>query len=321
MDSILAATGGKSKAAAPVKKSPASKPKPSPKETGPTKPKSSSKPKSPPRPTSPKKASGQVTSQAIGICAEEIGVPSSELMDEKSFAEMGVDSLLSLTVSGKFREVLDIEVPSTLFVDYPTVKDLKQYLAQFDPEETGQDNSVEAESSVSTEDVSSVTTPVLETDSQSSITSDEEPLDPKTGNGQVATIIRSTVAEELGIAAEEITASTDLAALGMDSLMSLTVLGKLRESTGEDLPSDFFTEHATFGDIEKSFEIAPEPSAAPKPEKEQTNASPVKPELGSGSESKHTNKSPPATSVLMQGNPKTASRILFLFPDGSGSAT
>jgi naphtho-gamma-pyrone polyketide synthase len=30
---------------------------------------------------------------------------------------------------------------------------------------------------------------------------------------------------------------------------------------------------------------------------------------------------PPATSVLLQGNPRTATRKLFLFPDGSGSAT
>lgn len=287
--------------------------------SGTAKPTSSSKPKSPPKLTSPKKASGTVTAQAIGICAEEIGVAPSELLEEKSFAEMGVDSLLSLTVSGKFREVLDIEVPSTLFVDYPTVKDLKQYLAQFDSDETGQDNSVEAESLVSTEDASGSTTPVLETDSQSSVTSDEEIVDPKTSDGQMATMIRSTVAEELGVGVGEITASTDLGGLGMDSLMSLTVLGKLRESTGEDLPSDFFTEHATFGDIEKSFSVAPEPSATPKP---QTNESSVKPEHESGSESKHANKSsPPATSVLMQGNPKTASRTLFLFPDGSGSAT
>lgn len=314
MDSILAATGGKSKVAAPPKA------KPSPKVNGTTKPKSSSKPKSLPKPTSPKKASGQVTNQAIGICAEEIGVPSSELSEEKSFAEMGVDSLLSLTVSGKFREVLDIEVPSTLFVDYPTVKDLKQYLAQFDSEETGQDNSVEAESSA--EDTSSATTPLLESDSQSSIISNEEIVDHKTDDGQLATMIRSTVAEELGVTAGEITASTDLAELGMDSLMSLTVLGKLRESTGEDLPSDFFAEHATFGDIEKSFNISPEPSAPPKPQEKRMNESPVKPGLESGSESKHANKpSPPATSVLMQGNPKTASRTLFLFPDGSGSAT
>ncbi|KAI4246250.1 MAG: hypothetical protein L6R42_009959, partial [Xanthoria sp. 1 TBL-2021] len=31
--------------------------------------------------------------------------------------------------------------------------------------------------------------------------------------------------------------------------------------------------------------------------------------------------SPPATSLLLQGNPKTATKTLFLFPDGSGSAT
>lgn len=319
MDSILAATGGTSKAVAPPKPSPTSKAKPSPKLNGATKPKSSSKPKSLPK-LSSKDGSGQVTSQAIRICAEEIGVSTSELSEEKSFAEMGVDSLLSLTVSGKFREVLDIEVPSTLFVDYPTVKDLKQYLAQFDSEETGRDISVEAESSISPDDPSGTTTPVLEIDSQSSVSSDEETLDPKTSDGQMVTMIRCTVAEELGVPAGEVTASTDLADLGMDSLMSLTVLGRLRETTGEDLPSDFFTNHATFGDIEKSFEVAPEPDTSPKPQKQLKIESAIKPELD-GSKSKHANKSPPATSILMQGNPKTASRTLFLFPDGSGSAT
>lgn len=232
---------------------------------------------------------------------------------------MGVDSLLSLTVSGKFREVLDIEVPSTLFVDYPTVKDLKQYLAQFDSEETGQDDSVEPESSTSPEDTSGTTTPVLENDSQSSAFSDEETHDPKVSDGKMASMIRCTVAEELGVPVGEITASTDLADLGMDSLMSLTVLGRLRESTGEDLPSDFFTDHATFGDIEKSFEVAPEPAASPKPPKQPKMENAVERERES--ESKHAKKSAPATSVLMQGNPKTASKTLFLFPDGSGSAT
>nr|ADN06229.1 thioesterase-like protein [Passalora arachidicola] len=33
-----------------------------------------------------------------------------------------------------------------------------------------------------------------------------------------------------------------------------------------------------------------------------------------------TSSHPPATSVLLQGNPRTAARNLFLFPDGSGSA-
>ena len=320
MDSILSSTAGKSKSSSPPKPSPISKAKPSLKNNSPTKPKSTPK-ASVPKPASATKSPNNLTAQALGICAEEIGILTSDLSDASSFAAMGVDSLLSLTVSGKFRENLDIEVPSTLFVDYPTVKDLKQFLAQFSSEEIDQGSSPDPEGSSSTEVASGITTPTLETDSQSSVVSDEETSDPKTSDEQMATMVRSTVAEELGVPVNEIGASTDLVELGMDSLMSLTVLGKLRETTGTDLPSDFFTEHTTFGDIEKSFNISQDPSPTPKPRERELNEPSTRPKVESKSESKHDKKSPPATSVLMQGDPKTASRKLFLFPDGSGSAT
>lgn len=320
MDSILSSTGGKSKSASPLEPSPISKAKPNIKNNSPAKPKSTPK-ASVPRPASAATSSSSLTDQALKICAEEIGIPASELSDTSSFAEMGVDSLLSLTVSGKFRENLDIEVPSSLFVDFPTVKDLKQFLTQFSSEEIDQEISPDAEGSSFTEVASGTTTPTLETDSHSSVVSEEETLDPKTSDGKMATMIRSTVAEELGVPITEIDASTDLVQLGVDSLMSLTVLGKLRETTGTDLPSDFFTEHTTFGDIEKSFNVTPDPSPTPKPRERDSNKSSTRPTVESKGESKHDKKSPPATSILMQGDPKTTSRKLFLFPDGSGSAT
>lgn len=318
MDSILSAAGGKTKAGVSYKPSPATKSSPASQAKTGSKATSAAKVTPLPKVKSSKAAplfkfSSGVTTKALGICAEEIGISVSDLSDQSSFAELGVDSLLSLTVSGKFRELLDVEIPSSLFVDYPTVKDLKQYLTQFDPEDSSQERPLDASrassAELSTELTSGATTPALETGSQSSISSDEDSVGPKSNGGQLATTIKSTVADELGVPAGEIGAATDLAELGMDSLMSLSVLGKLREETGEDLPSDFFTEHTTLGDIEKSFQSDSQPQ------------SPTRQEDESNRESKPANKSPPASSILMQGNPKTASRNLFLFPDGSGSAT
>lgn len=268
--------------------------------------------------TSPK-VSANVSNRAIDICAEEIGVSAAELFDESSFAELGMDSLLSLTVSGKFREAFDIDCPSSLFVDYPTVKDLKGYLSQYDSGNDNSDAAPEPEASSSTESASGTTTPIPETESQTSVEDGEEIAIPKSDNAEKSILIRSTIAGEMGVPVEEIDESTDLAELGMDSLMSLQVLGKLRENMGEDLPSDFFTEHTTFGEIEQSLNPAREPS--PSPKQQAAKNRPVESQNGNN-QSKPDNKPlPSATSILIQGNPKSASKTLFLFPDGSGSAT
>ena len=52
----------------------------------------------------------------------------SELNNDIQWADMGVDSLMSLTISGKFREDLDLEVESTLFTDYSSVGALRKHL-------------------------------------------------------------------------------------------------------------------------------------------------------------------------------------------------
>lgn len=269
--------------------------------------------------STPPKLPGNVTTRAINICAEEIGVTVTELLDESSFADMGMDSLLSLTVSGKFREAFNIDVPSSLFLDYPTVKDLKGYLAQYDSGSDKSNVAPEAEISSSTESASGTTTPIPETESQTSIEDGEEAAKPESDSGERSALIRSTIAGEMGVAVEEIDGSTDLAGLGMDSLMSLQVLGKLRENLGEDLPSDFLTEHTTFGEIERS--LNPKPKPSPSPKKQAAKKRPVGSENGNN-QSKPDNKPlPSATSILIQGNPKSTSKTLFLFPDGSGSAT
>lgn len=138
-------------------------------------------------------------------------------------------------------------------------------------------------------------------------------------DGDLIATIRSTIAEEMDIDSEEITDATDLSTLGMDSLMSLQVLGSLREKLGVELESTTLADNPSLGHLRKALGLekpAPAPPMALKSEVQQSV-----PVQKDGSEVTVVEKMPPATSILLQGNVKTASRKLFLFPDGSGSAT
>ena len=66
--------------------------------------------------------------RVLSVLADEIGCDVSELTDTTLFSDLGVDSLLSLAILGKLRELLDLDVGSTLFIDHPSVKSLRRYL-------------------------------------------------------------------------------------------------------------------------------------------------------------------------------------------------
>jgi len=70
------------------------------------------------------------------VISEESGISVAELTHDCVFAEIGVDSLLSMVIAGRFREEISIDLDTdfSLFVDLPTVKDLKDFLSADEPE-------------------------------------------------------------------------------------------------------------------------------------------------------------------------------------------
>lgn len=201
--------------------------------------------------------SGTVVATVMSIIAKETDVDMAELVDDAAFENLGVDSLLSLTISAKFREDLEIEIPSDLFTNHTTVGALKKYFAVFDSGAPPSDpDSSEEESSFEEDDA----TPVTRSSQPSppstlSETSEQEekppmPIDtpigsvPALADGQ-SSVPRLIFAEEMGVPAGEINDKADLSEMGMDSLMSLTVLSRLREDLGQDLPSTFLITNPT----------------------------------------------------------------------------
>lgn len=248
-----------------------------------------------------------ITSRAFAIIATEIGIEVNELTDNTEFAGMGVDSLLSLAITGRFREELEIEVQSSLFTDYPTVSVMKQFLSRFNTAEIGD---ILDGSSAGT------TTPSLDSyanstpgDSSSVPTSPSSHGEPDS----LSNLIRETISYEMGVDVAEILAAADLTSLGMDSLMSLSILGSLREKTGMSLPPNLLLDNPNIAAIEKSLQIPPV-ELAPK-----SDASALL--EGVRNSPKICTPERAATSVLLQGNPRISTKTFWLVPDGSGSAT
>lgn len=276
--------------------------------------------------------SPKVATTALKIIASEADIDLSELLDECSFANLGIDSLLSLQIAGKFREDFDIDVPSSVFVDHPTIGELRNFLSKFDLDSPSSAPSSPSDSSASSSsledqddsdcsDSSLLTTP---SESNVSVVSDKVTSKKIISNGATPSmvisdnssattmLIRTTIAEQMGIALEEVSGSNDLLSLGMDSLMSICILGSLREQTNLTLPGSLFQDHPSIDAIEEFLGLK----------------SKTAPRARARAGTKHTSNKkansrllPSAVSILMQGNPRTATKTLFLFPDGSGSAT
>jgi iterative type I PKS product template protein len=290
--------------------------------------------------TSPKKPAGGLVDKVMKILAKETEVDVAELVDEAHFENLGVDSLLSLTISAVFREDLDLEISSSLFTDYPTVGDMKKYFAQMTGSTTSSSVSfeVDEDSDDDSNPATDVPTPLAEISTPASSAppsmapsdAGKPELDSPTRDiladiGHVS-LARHIVAQEMGIDISEITDDAELDGLGMDSLMSLTILGELREKTGVDLPSTFLTTNNTMKDIEDALGMRPKPKAAvPRPNTSsktttKTDMNEVSARLAALNKT-DISQFPPATSVLLQGNAKLATKKIFFLPDGSGSAT
>jgi iterative type I PKS product template protein len=284
----------------------------------------------------PKAASSGTTTSALEIMAEEIGVAVVKLTDTSELTPLGVDSLMSLSISGNFREKLELEVPSTLFVDCQTIKEVKGFLAQHESADSQPPLEIDP-SSAESSDVSGFSTPcATDVDSMSSISSIDETESTKDADN--VSIIRAAISEETGVPVSEVTSATELATMGIDSLMSLQILGILREESGLNLPATFFTDHQTFGDIARALvgnkkqdlpvhsedlstdQVVTKLTKQTTPPAKTRSPSPVAPPQIKSAGNVGA-KLPRATSVLLQGSMKTSSQTLFLFPDGSGSAT
>ncbi len=255
----------------------------------------------------------------MSIIADELGMETSELLDDSEFTDIGVDSLMSLSVTGRIREELDMDVPTSLFTDHPTIGEAKAALLALRGDEAAGDDAFGEASSDDDSDNNVYDKNVI-----------GEPNDSRNlHGGTIATgaaihKILKIISDELGTEPSELDDVAEFGDMGVDSLMSLSITGRIREELDMDIPSSFFTDYPTVSDAKAAISALSGESVPGTATPNSSGDSPLGDSMATSinSEDDESEKTKPAaTSILLRGNPKIASRALFLFPDGSGSAT
>ncbi|KAF7597159.1 hypothetical protein BBP40_009498 [Aspergillus hancockii] len=72
-----------------------------------------------------------VVGQCLRVIASETGLELEALAPDASFVQLGVDSLMSLVLSEKFRAELGVEIKSSLFLECPTIGEMTAWLEEY----------------------------------------------------------------------------------------------------------------------------------------------------------------------------------------------
>ncbi|KAH8694996.1 beta-ketoacyl synthase domain-containing protein [Talaromyces proteolyticus] len=81
--------------------------------------------------SSVKQPQDEVVVSCMNLISRETGLDIKEFVDEASFAELGIDSLMSLVLSEKLLNELGVEVKSSIFLECPTVIEFTNWLTQY----------------------------------------------------------------------------------------------------------------------------------------------------------------------------------------------
>ena len=285
---------------------------------------------------SPPQPGNNIITGFMSIVSEELGLESSELHDGVAFADVGLDSLMSLTVTGRLREECEVDLPTSFFADKPTIGEAKFAILAQDSGNTEVDSLTESASIECASTGSAATTDPMSGAQMTRNTSVGTDLC-KYPAEDITEKLLSTVSEELGIEQSQLLEMSDFVDMGVDSLMSLSIIGRIREELDLDLPSTFFVDYPSVDEakIAISALTGTSSSEGATPSRDSINPSPddtdALPTIHSTNDQDladwvvedrgNDSTFRPATSILLSGSPKTSSKTLFLLPDGSGSAT
>ncbi|MGK7936864.1 MAG: acyl carrier protein [Xenococcaceae cyanobacterium] len=77
--------------------------------------------------------------------SEQLSLDKSSISVSEPLTRYGLDSIDAVTMVGDIEDILDVELPSTLFWDYPTIAKSSQFLAEnYDVSAIASDSDAEA---------------------------------------------------------------------------------------------------------------------------------------------------------------------------------
>ncbi|KAL9105864.1 MAG: hypothetical protein Q9227_009027 [Pyrenula ochraceoflavens] len=284
----------------------------------------------------PPSEASQLILRAMQILSEESGVAAEELADNSQLSDLGIDSLMSLVIGSRYRDDLGIDLESATLIDFTTVQDVKDFVKT-----QVRHAPMQQEHSTSEIIVESTTIAPLQ-------------LGTTKGNAVWSDVLK-IISEESGISMSELSDDTAFVDIGIDSLLALVISSRLRDEVDLDLPLDasLFIDNQTIRALrhnmanqydtldmeESSLGSSPQtgssstdatslintPTEATAPDDLETHFE-VGVSNGNDDDTNHAllHLAPgirPAWSLVLQGSPRKAEKILFLFPDGCGAAS
>ncbi|GKT49656.1 orsellinic acid synthase [Colletotrichum spaethianum] len=230
----------------------------------------------------------------LRIVATRTGVSLDELEPATCFTDVGVDSQMSIAITSDLQKQPGVQLPAAFFLMYTTVAEAKERLGTAEPAKVITPSPKTSAESLATKP-SSVS---------KAIRCEASPSTERPSN-----ILLQIVASELGMAPADFDDVGDFEAAGVDSMMSIKVMSQYKQRTGQELPASFFMNHPTVADVEAELDGGVRGA--------DTNDS-------SSSSSSRIILTPPAeitsNAVLIQGNPDSTQRPVFMIADGHGSA-
>ncbi|KJZ70156.1 hypothetical protein HIM_10463 [Hirsutella minnesotensis 3608] len=179
------------------------------------------------------------TSQALSIIAQVSGVAIDDIGDDALFSDLGIDSLLAITIATRLNVELDVHLGSDMLLcEESTVGDLKAMLGDSKasgsstppPSDSASDTCDSSESGARTPG-SEINTDLIECDF-----------------GRVLEIF----AQESGVATHDMTDDLNFADSGIDSLVFLSVVGRLRIELQLDAKHNaLYSECFTLGELKQ----------------------------------------------------------------------
>ena len=239
--------------------------------------------------------------------SDRSGVSISELEDatDSTFADMGVDSQMSIAILADFHRATAVELPAAFFTNFPTPSDVQKELGNRDiPEQ-------EAKPRARSENQSSSKQQVV-----------------KQRKAQPSEQLLRHIADTLGLAVDELAPSVTFGSLGLDSMLSIKILALFHKSTDIELPASFFSENRTVAAAKAEIDGstghddasgAPlEQSSHDQKQLQAVETPEVKPSRDTTSRQRQIENAT-SRAVLIQGQSRSRAPPLFMTTDGSGT--
>lgn len=254
------------------------------------------------RETSATSIDGDEAEDVVAVILDSTGVDPADVEPSTQIADLGLDSILTIEVIGEIKKKLGKDLPVSFFSHNPTVADVRKAL--------GNNNASIMKSK--TNQMSTVATANL-----------IRKLAQRPADLNVTDVVMEVILDMTGVDPADVEPFTRISDMGLDSILTIEVIGEIRNKTGMELPTSFFIQNPTVADVKRALGH-PGESKANAPSQNSPLVSRygrVEGDPSASTRAKALVSIYCSNIVLVQGRATSDKIPLFLIADGGGSAT